>query len=367
MKIIQLVYSLASGGAEKFEVGLSNTLAELGHDVTICMILRDDNPIWTFNRQFINSNVKFHSLQLDEGFSLQKEQAINKYIRKENPDVVHCHLNVIPYIFRLAFFNRHIKFFHTIHSVADKDLELKVQYPLNRFFYRRGLIIPITISETCLNSFKKFYKINSTIHHIDNGCEPIVPSEKFALVKAEVQSYKISDDTVVFVHVARCSKVKNQDLLIDAFNSLANDGINFILLIIGIDFDSKEGMELQKRANSRIHFLGEKSYVGDYMLCADAFCLTSTYEGLPISLVEALSCGITPICTPVGGIPDVIRNGETGYLSASLELHSYVKAIKAFLDNRIEPERLKDLYSEKFSIKQCAKKYIDVFEHSLVR
>ena len=98
MKIIQLVYSLSSGGAEKFVVDLANQLAENGNDVTICMLLEEkENRI--FNKQFLSSKVNFISLGFDNGFALSKCSRVDNFIRSKKPDIVHCHLNVIPYIF----------------------------------------------------------------------------------------------------------------------------------------------------------------------------------------------------------------------------------------------------------------------------
>ena len=47
----------------------------------------------------------------------------------------------------------------------------------------------------------------------------------------------------------------------------------------------------------------------------DAYALCSSYEGMPISLIEAIGVGCIPVCTPVGGIVDVVHNGENGFLS----------------------------------------------------
>ena len=54
MKIIQIIYSLSSGGAEKFVVDLSNQLAKMGHDVTLCMLRDDKIDTLTFNKQFLS-------------------------------------------------------------------------------------------------------------------------------------------------------------------------------------------------------------------------------------------------------------------------------------------------------------------------
>ena len=82
MKIIQLIYSLCSGGAERFVVSLSNQLTEMGHDVTVCMLLSDQNDSYVFNRQFLDSRVKFHSMGYLPGFSLKKVIDVEKYIEE---------------------------------------------------------------------------------------------------------------------------------------------------------------------------------------------------------------------------------------------------------------------------------------------
>lgn len=363
MNIIQFIHSLGSGGAEKFVVNLSNQLAKEGHDVTICILLNDSNPNWIFNKQFINPNIKFHSMKFSKGFSLKKVTKVCKYIKSQSPDVVHCHLNVIPYIFPLAILKNKIKFIHTIHNVAEKASGLKIQRNINRYFYKSGHITPITISKECKLSFESFYNLHD-IACIDNGCPAIKASNRYSSVRQEINQYKKDDQTKVFVHVARFHPQKNQKLLVEAFNELFSKGFDFTLLIIGNYFDStEEGKALQSHACQNIHFLGEKSNVGDYLLCADAFCLSSIYEGLPISLIEALSCGITPICTAVGGIPDVITDKITGYLSGCTQ-SEYIKALEQFYTKPLEKDFLKEHFKKHFSIEECTKQYLHQYNEN---
>lgn len=356
MKIIQLLYTLSSGGAEKFVVDLSNELAERGHDVTLCMLRADDKPNFTFNRQFLSNKVRYYNIGFNRGFSLAKSNAVQRFIKQEHPDVVHCHLNVIPYIFRLAIMDRKIAFIHTLHNVAQNASGAGYQPLINRFYYKYSFIHPVCISRLCMESYNKFYKLDNALY-IDNGRALVPPSDRIEEVRDEIKWYKGSNETQVFIHVARCDKQKNQHLLIDAFNVLNELGIDFLLLIVGNGYNSELGTALKIKACDKIHFLGEKNNVNDYLLCADAFCLTSIFEGLPISLLEALSCGVTPICTPVGGIPDVIRDGVNGYLSEGLEINQYVEAVKHFMDHPINRDGLKAFYQANYSMEICVEKY----------
>lgn len=355
MKIIQITYFLSSGGAEKFVVDLSNELAEMGHDVTICTLHDNGEQQLMFNRQFASQKVKLHSMGFGHGLTLAKVYAVDKYVKSEHPDIVHCHLNVVPYIFHLALINRKIKFFHTLHSIAENTCSIK-QRPFNKWFYRRELVRPVCISRLCQESYEQYYGLHNA-PYIDNGRAFVSPTDCIEAVRAEVAGYKATAKTCVFIHVARFHEQKNQRLLINTFNRMNAEGEDFTLLIIGKGFDCEAGRALQADACDKIHFLGEKNNVNDYLTCSNAFCLTSIYEGLPISLLEALSCGVTPICTPVGGVPDVIKDSTNGYLSEDLSVEQYMNAVKRFINQPISRDSLKAYYQANYSMTICAEKY----------
>ncbi len=361
MRIVQMIYALGSGGAEKFIVNLSNELVTKGNEVILVQLLDNSKKRRDFNCQFLNKDVTYVNLSLEPGLSISKVKKVCKTIRSLNPDVVHCHLNVIPYIFPIAIKRGHIKFIHTLHNIAQKASGPKLQKYINKWFYKTERIVPITISDECKDSYIKFYNLPDVLC-IDNGTCELKASEKFDAVKKEIDSYKRTPDTKVLIHTARCSLQKNQELLINSVNNLVSHGEDVILLVLGSHYDGDEGKALKEKACDRIYFLGLKPNVGDYMLCAAGFCLSSSYEGLPISLLEALSSGLTPICTAVGGIPDVVIDGVTGYLSKDLSEASYVEALMRFIDRPIETLILKDKYQKKYSMGYCAGKYLELYK-----
>ena len=355
MKIIQLIYSLCSGGAERFVVSLSNELAAMGHDVTVCMLLSEKNTEYLFNRQFLDDKVKFVALNFEPGFSLSKVKRVERFILSVQPDVVHCHLNVIPYVYSLSLKSKNIKFLHTLHNVAENTSRGFIQRLINRYLYRKGYIVPVTISEKCRNSYINFYNLSSPVS-IDNGCGTPLKTSAYDAVVSEVESYKSDKNTPVFIHVSRFHIQKNQSLLINAFNELSNRGVDFTLLVIGGGFDDK----FKATACKNIHFLGLKNNVADYLYCADAFCLTSIYEGLPISLLEAIACGVVPICTNVGGILDVIQGDSIG-LTCDVDLNSYVDALQRYLSSNWDKKKLVEIYNNRFSMEACANSYLSVY------
>jgi glycosyltransferase involved in cell wall biosynthesis len=111
--------------------------------------------------------------------------------------------------------------------------------------------------------------------------------------------------------VGRIYDVKNHRLIIEAMKVLEAEGANVIALIVGGHYHRTRLCidELIKDKPASVHFMGKANNVGDYLLNADAFLMPSLYEGWPISLLEAMSVGLVPICTPVGGLLDIIKPG----------------------------------------------------------
>ena len=104
-----------------------------------------------------------------------------------------------------------------------------------------------------------------------------------------------------------------------------------VLAIAGSNQNLQIYSQLEPLFCDRIKYLGERHDVVSLLSCADAFCLSSIWEGLPVTLLEALSVGCIPICTPVGGIVNVVKDGVNGLLSSSCEENDYYSTVKRFL------------------------------------
>jgi len=362
MKILQIIYSLRVGGAERFVVDLSNELSRQGHEVTLCILSDDSIGNFGFYKSEISQNISYINLKIPVGFRLSNILVLRKVIKRVNPQIVHCHLNLVNYIFPLTLVFPKIKFFHTIHSDAVKEVSNRVEYWIRRFFYANFKMKAITISAETSRSFTLFYKI-TPFKEIYNGRLKPEQSAVFFDTKIEIQKYR-SEGNTVFVHVGTCTSVKNQEMLINVFNKVNQDIEPVVLLIIGSGFDSEEGEKLKNLACKKILFLGEKHNVSDYLLNADAFCLSSMYEGMPLSLIEAFACGCIPICTPVGGIINTIKNGKTGYISKSVSENDYFQSVLNYLGNKdqVKREDLIQFYLSRFSIEKCTKNYLLLYQ-----
>lgn len=365
MKIIQLIPTLSSGGAERIAVDLSNALLNRQNAVILVQLFKQ-NESNTFYKNQISSKINYINLNGNAPKIFEWKVLIRLIllIVKEKPNVIHSHLNIFYSLILVLFFPRR-KLVHTLHNTADKECMIIKGYSLKgiiKFYYRRQLIIPITISEESKKSFEAFYGLSNS-KLVFNGCNHILPSPEFRKTKEEILQLKSLKNVTIFINVARYSPQKNHQMLVNVFNKLINEGENIILLIIGHGFNSDSGEELMKNSLKDIYYLGTKENVTDYLLLSDAFCLSSLWEGLPISLLEAIGSGCTPICTPAGGIPNVIANKNLGIISKGFSEDDYYLAIKSFLLNRAKfnKQYLIEYFNNNFHIDDCASKIEEIY------
>ena len=221
----------------------------------------------------------------------------------------------------------------------------------------------IALSETNYRDMLEIYpKIKGIC--IPNGRAPIVPTDRFDETREEMASYKSAADSRIYLHVARCNLVKNQRLLVEAFGKFVEKGYHADLIIIGDGFDSKLGESIRRKAGDHVHFIGTRKNVGDYMLHADAFCLSSDFEGMPITMLEACLAGLPIVSTPVCGAVDIIENKVNGVLSKGHTLEEYLDALEYSYQHLCELRQhsLKMKDDSSFTIENCARKYMDFFK-----
>lgn len=359
MKILQIIYNLASGGAERFVVDLCNELATKNNNEVHLLTTNDDAIRGNKHyHDLLSEKVVYHNIGAKSGFSLKSIIGVYKAINRIKPDIVHLHSNLVLF-FLPAFLCKKTKLIHTLHNVAEKTVTIKQLKPIYKQLYKKR-ITPITISNVCNESYKEYYGLSNSIC-INNGRTPVSVTTSYNEIEKEVQGYLRQSDTPVYIHVARYAEQKNQKLLFDTFTRLHDEGEKFLLLVLGANFENSPYMELNK--TDYIKILGAKQNVADYLACSDYFVLSSSWEGLPISLLEAMSIGCIPVSTPAGGVVDVIKNGKNGLLCQSFDEEEFYKTVKSTFTNKksIQKSDIIDDYNKNYTMEVCASKYYKVY------
>ncbi|MBO9595209.1 MAG: glycosyltransferase [Niabella sp.] len=362
MRILEMIHSLNLGGAERLLVDLSNRLASEADTEVFVMVLKNREEL---NENFLvgelSERIHFIPMGFGDGPKLRYLIRVYEKIREIRPDIVHIHCQ-IHYLLWALFFYPKSRYVYTLHSKPEAYL-FGYRKPIARYLARKKRLTLVSIAASNRIALRRFLKLNDDLL-IYNGRSAPGKSTEYDQVAGFIDGIRRSKEDIVLLSVARCAAPKNLQLLIQTVNQLAEEGEPLHLVIVGDNyFNTPLGEELRKMTRDNVHFVGPKKNVGDYFLCCDAFCLSSLYEGMPITLLEAFASGCIPVSTPVSGAADLIDDGKNGFLATGFSTEAYTAVLRRFIQRRqlIQKEVMIDFYEKNFSIEKCANEYRAVF------
>ena len=154
---------------------------------------------------------------------------------------------------------------------------------------------------------------------------------------------------------------KNYELLIDAFKTIYKE-YKVKLIIIGSLVDNFKNIKTNDYKKYGIYFVGFVDNVNFFMKNAAFLCMTSKYEGMPITLLESMANGLIPLVTPSPGIIDLIDHEVNGLVSDKNSVNSYSELLKSALnmsdfDLNIISDRGREYFDMKYTISICEENY----------
>ena len=360
MKIAHFTESLNEGGIAAFLANLVPAQSK-SNQVEIVTVFKNDK----IPNGLGNTNIKITSLNNPSSLlsCLYFPVLILKKIWESDSEIIHIHCSFVYYIIAIFLLHNKKKFFYTVHSDAFKEKNSSrfeaLIWPIKKLFFKKGWIKPVTISAQSEDSFYRLYGFHAKT--IINGIRL-----KEADKSTDILKYKNTPNTRLFVHAGRISDAKNQEVMCNAFKRLIEDGNDVHLIIAGAIQDEIIFSRLKPYWCSRITYLGSRSDILEIFRTADFMLLPSKWEGMPMTLLEAMSQGCVPICSPVGGIPSVIVNLQNGILSTDYSEDSIYEALK--LSSNLSSETRKLISNnclksvKEFSIEKTAIEYLEYYK-----
>jgi N-acetyl-alpha-D-glucosaminyl L-malate synthase BshA len=139
----------------------------------------------------------------------------------------------------------------------------------------------------------------------------------------------------VIVHVSNFRSVKRVPEVVQIFAKIRRQ-IPAVLVLVGDgpDRDRAENEAERLGLRSQVRFLGTVDAIADVMHAADLFILPSSSESFGLSALEAMACGVPVVASRVGGLPEVVLDGETGYLIDPSDIDGYAEAAIRILSDQ---------------------------------
>lgn len=313
MRVMQLIPSLHVGGAERIVALLSRSLQGMGHTVEVVALGPAAGSFLEENLRAAGVELRF--LGKGPGLDLRAIPRLARALQAARPDVVHTHLHVLKYLLPARLRHRRCAVVHTVHNLAENEASPLDRRLQGRAF--RGGVEPVAIGDAVAESMAAVYGRRPR-HTIPNG----IPTARFqaqagtrGAVRAELG---LPAGAPVLVTVGRLNVQKDQRLLLEAFADRRLAGLGARLLVVG---DGELRGELEGRTAAlgladRVDFLGVRGDVPRLLAAADAFVLSSRWEGNPLVVMEAMAAGVAVVSTAVGCVPELV-SAETGRLVPS--------------------------------------------------
>jgi GalNAc-alpha-(1->4)-GalNAc-alpha-(1->3)-diNAcBac-PP-undecaprenol alpha-1,4-N-acetyl-D-galactosaminyltransferase len=317
MKLAFVIYSLNKGGAERVVSLLSSELSKL-HDVTI--ILFDNSITYNHGGEIIDLKSPSISNKFGKIFNVLKRTYKLRTIFKEN------NFDKIFSFMETAYLPSILTGFPIIASVRNNPKVYSDLITNNVLSKAKKIVAVSSEIEKILNTQ---YAINNTTTILN----PIVIDNNY-IIQEDLSKYK-----PYVLSVGRLNKQKNFEMLIKAY-SKTNTQEKAKLLIVG---EGSERSCLEKLINNlklenKILLIGQKNNIKDYYLQSDIYILSSSFEGFPNVLVEALSNSCACIATNCPTGPnEIIVNEENGLLIENENQEKMTKAIdRLYIDDKFK-------------------------------
>ena len=158
----------------------------------------------------------------------------------------------------------------------------------------------------------------------------------------------------------RMTAVKRTDDLLTMLAGVRERGVDALLLLVG-DGDDRERLEQRARPRPRALclFLGYQEDVARGTPICDAVVLTSASEGTPVTIIEALAAGRPVVATKVGGVPDVVDEGETGFLVRPHDTHALAERLEILAGDPVRRRAMGDLGRARMLERYAVERLVD--------
>ena len=372
IRVLRVIARLNVGGPALHVTYLARGLAERGYETTL---VAGDVARGEASMSFVAEQAGVEIVTLP-GLSRELSPVrdalaafrLARLIRKLRPDVVHTHTAKAGAVGRTAAllaWPRRPVVVHTFHG-----------HVLRGYFGTGGTLVFRAIETLLARASDRLIAVSPEVRD-ELVALHVASRERFSVVRlgieleprvhfegdpAEVRRrHGIPEGKFVVGWFGRMTAVKRTDDLLTMLAGVRERGVDALLLLVG-DGDDRERLEQRAHdlglARSCL-FLGYQEDVATWYAICDAVVLTSASEGTPVTIIEALAAGRPVVATKVGGVPDVVDEGETGFLVRPHDTHALAERLEILAGDPVRRRAMGELGRARMLERYAVERLVD--------
>ena len=310
------------GGVERHVLGMCTFLRRQGEDPLL--VLLHDRELARMAR---SAGLEPAILAPGGAFDIRVVGRLGSLLRENRIDVVHAH--GYRAVVNCALARRHHQFglVRTVHGLVEASrwstwdgFKLHLYSRLERFFGRRAGATVIYVTED-LRRFNTGHDRGLLTWTVHNGIDPLRPKDYLRPVDLAPGRFHVAA-------VGRITPIKGLDTAVRAVKKL-DPSTDVVLNIIGTGPQEEclKSLSMELGVAGKVRFLGFKKNIYNFLTHCDALIMPSLHEGLPYTILEAMALGLPIIASRVGGVAEVLEDGESAILLGSNDVEGFARAI----------------------------------------
>ncbi|GEL11995.1 Glycosyltransferase involved in cell wall bisynthesis [Flavobacterium glycines] len=362
MRVLQIINSLGTGGAEKLLLDTIPLYRKEGVEMDLLLFWENNHP---FTKALMDLNcckviVLNHSLNYKDIYSPRNILKLRKYLK--DYDIAHVHLFPAQYFTVLANISlkNRCKLIFTEHSTSNRRINNRIFKPLESWIYTKYKKL-VCITEEIKNIYDNYLKQFNTIEIIYNGVNIEMIQNAKSRNKEEIHPI-LTQEQKIILQVSAFRKGKDQMTLVKALQYLPE---NYYVVLVGEGDELKncENHVIELGFDKRVVFLGQRMDIPRLLKTADIIVLSSKYEGLSLSSIEGMASGKPFVASDVPGLSEVV--GGAGVLFELGNAKELAERIQELLEDKTLYERTVEACQNRaaqYDIQNMIQKHIELYQ-----
>jgi glycosyltransferase involved in cell wall biosynthesis len=365
ISVLHVIHDLGFGGAQRLVTDLALNIDPKKYSVSVASLYSPQTT--PCEDELGKRNIRVSYLGKHAGLDAGAVIRLGTVIRETRAEIVHTHCHALRYALPLVIAGKARAALHTVHNLAAQDAG-RPRW-LTALAYRAG-VVPVAIGKEVAESLNREFGIANPplIRNGINVARFAVPS----IAREAARGALGLGNELTFICAASLTPKKGHSILLDAFARVVEKVPTAKLLLAGTG-ETRPALEAQVvnlGLDSNVRFLGARSDMPDLLAASDVFVLSSLWEGMPLSVMEAMAAGRPVVCTAVGGSREIVQDGVNGFLVPSGDRLRFADAMIGMADpekRALFGRRAAETASGQFGLETMVRAYEALYEELLSR